>query len=796
MERINLNDEWLWTPNFQKELCAPRISGAALKKSLQKVRLPHSVAVTPLNYFSADRYQMISGYRREFKTQKSWKNRRVFVNFLAAAHEAEVYLNGKLLGSHSSGYTAFRFELTSFLAPEGKTNVLAVKLNSREDIDTPPFGFVIDYMTYGGLYRGAFLEIQNENFINDVFVITKKNKFFAEVSLDKKTDATVRASLFKLDGKKSLFGGEYEFKGGQKILAESSELSVDFWSPDSPNLYVLNLELFYGKNLIDSKSVRFGFRDIEMNGDGLFLNGKKFLLRGMDRHQSFPYVGYAMPKSLQRLDADILKNELGLNAVRTSHYPQSQDFIDRCDELGLLVFTEIPGWQHIGKSKAWRERAVQNVQEMVEQYRNHPSIFLWGVRINESQDDDELYERTNALCRRLDPVRPTGGVRCIRKSHLLEDVYTYNDFSHEGNNAGCAKKSAVVRAADKKKPYLITEYAGHIFPTKNFDDEIHRTEHAIRHANVIDAVAAAKGIAGSFAWCAFDYNTHKDFGSGDGVCYHGVMDMFRTPKLAAALYKSQQEKIPVLEISSSMDVGEHPASARGKNWIFTNGDSVKMFLNGKFIAEFKKENSPYKNIPHGPILIDDFVGDRLTKEMGLSEAAARDAKFILNFVALNGQNAKSFAQVMAFVRLLFKGINRGKITDYYTSLIGNWGQESSVFKFESYKDGKLVKTVFKGPVQSIEIEADVSSNLLHEEESYDAASVRLCAKDNYGNVLPYFFEPAKFSASGAIEIYGADESSFRAGSCAVYVRTVGKKGKGVLTVECAGIEKKIEFVVK
>lgn len=796
MERINLNDQWLWTPKFQAELCSAQIKKSALKKSLQKARLPHSVAVTPANYFTASSYQMLSGYRREFKTQKSWKDKRVFVTFLAAAHEAEVWINGKSLGVHSCGYTAFKFELTDYLAPAGKTNVLAVKLDSRESLDVPPFGFVIDYMTYGGLYRGVCLEVSNENFISDVFVTTKGKAFSAKVSLDKKTDALVRLALRKAGDKKIIFQKENELKAGDALTAASEPLDVELWSPESPALYELETSLYYGKNLIDTKTVRFGFRDIEMKADGLFVNGKKTLLRGIDRHQSFPYVGYAMPASMQKLDADILKNELGLNAVRTSHYPQSQDFIDRCDELGLLVFTEIPGWQHIGSSDKWRSQAVQNVREMVEQYRNHPSIFLWGVRINESPDDDELYQKTNALCRALDPSRPTGGVRCIKKSHLLEDVYTFNDFVHEGNNAGCSKKSAVVRARDKNKPYLISEYAGHMFPTKNFDDEIHRTEHALRHANVIDAVAAAKGVAGSFAWCAFDYNTHKDFGSGDGVCYHGVMDMFRNPKLAAAVYQSQQEKIPVLEISSSMDVGEHPASARGKNWIFTNADSVKMYLNGKFIHEFSRADSPYKNIPHGPILIDDYVGDRLASEAGLSASAARDAKNILNHIALYGQNAVGFSQALSYVRLLARGINRAKITDLYTKFVGLWGGEASVFKFEAVKGGKVVKTVFKGPVQSIELSAEVSCASLHEEESYDAAMVRVSARDNYGNVLPYFAEPAFFEARGAVEVYGPSEAAFRAGTCACYVRSVGKKGKGSLVVRAAGMEKIVEFTVK
>ena len=114
----------------------------------------------------------------------------------------------------------------------------------------------------------------------------------------------------------------------------------------------------------DSFTTTIGFRDSEFRSDGYYLNGKKVRIIGLNRHQSYPYVGYAMPSSMQRYDADILKKELGVNAVRTSHYPQSRHFIDRCDEIGLLVFTEIPGWQHIG-DESWKEQVVKNVEEVV-----------------------------------------------------------------------------------------------------------------------------------------------------------------------------------------------------------------------------------------------------------------------------------------------------------------------------------------------------------------------------------------------------------------------------------------------
>ena len=225
-------------------------------------------------------------------------------------------------------------------------------------------------------------------------------------------------------------------------------------------------------------------------------------------------VAYGVPciSGKDSMKTDILKYELGVNAVRTSHYPQSPYFIDQCDRIGLLVFMEIPGWQHIG-DEAWKNQAVINVRDMVMQYRNHTSIILWGVRINESQDDDDFYRRTNAAAHELDPSRPTGGVRAHKKSSFLEDVYTYNDFVHDGTNRGSEKKTSVT--SDPKKPYLISEYNGHMYPTKAFDWEEHRVEHALRHVRVLDAAAAEGDIAGSFGWCMFDYNTHKDFGSGD-----------------------------------------------------------------------------------------------------------------------------------------------------------------------------------------------------------------------------------------------------------------------------------------
>ena len=562
--RLYLNDDWLFTEQFEDSLVAPEYP----ENTLQPVRLPHTCKETPFHYFDESLYQMVSGYRRHLLIPKDWQGKRILLTFEGAAHDSTVFCNGKKVGEHHCGYTAFTVDLTDNVL-YGQDNLLCVRLDSRENLNVPPFGYVIDYMTYGGIYRDVRLEVKEKVSLSDIFVHTAIDfrsspvtaQITSEITL---TESDENVTIRQYYMPKSTAAAQESWR----LLCEqtvSTDVSCDkefsltatitaplLWDTEEANLYILKTQLLYQDNtILDETETRFGIREAVFKKDGFYLNGRKLRIRGLNRHQSFPYVGYAMPKSMQRLDADLLKKELGLNAVRTSHYPQSHYFLERCDELGLLVFTEFPGWQHIGDD-AWKAQAVANAEDMIRQYRNHPSIILWGIRINESPDDDAFYEKTNAVAHKLDPTRPTGGVRAIKKSHLLEDVYTYNDFLHDGETPGCDPKKKVT--SDTDKPYLISEYNGHMYPTKAFDNEERRSEHAIRHANVLDAVAGQEDIAGSFGWCMFDYNTHKDFGSGDRICYHGVMDMFRNPKLAASVYACEQDEIPVLQITSWYDV--------------------------------------------------------------------------------------------------------------------------------------------------------------------------------------------------------------------------------------------------
>lgn len=316
-----------------------------------------------------------------------------------------------------------------------------------------------------------------------------------------------------------------------------------------------------------------------------------------------------------------------------------------------------------------------------------------------------------------------------------------------------------------------------MFPTKAFDCEGRRTEHALRHANVLDAVAAQPDIAGSFAWCMFDYNTHKDFGSGDRVCYHGVMDMFRNPKQAAAVYASQQEAHPVLEISSSMDIGEHPACNWEDLYIFTNADSVRMYKNDRLIRTYRQEEISWKQISHGPILIDDFVGDVLETKEHLPKKQADAVKKLLNTVARRGVNhiPKNLYPTILKLLLVYH-MNLDQVTDLYTRYVGDWGGAATCYKFEAVKDGKVVKTVVKEPMKNVSLQVVADRTSLTETRGYDVACVRIRAVDEHGNVLPFYNEPVQLCVEGEGELIGPDLIAFSGGMSGTYVKTTGTSG--------------------
>jgi beta-galactosidase len=664
--------------------------------------------------------------------------------------------------------------------------VVAVRCDSREDLNIPPFGGQLDGLTYGGIYRAVSLDIKEPAYLRDIFIEAKAEGDFRIYSstVGETVGCTLQAEIRSPSGSRALYQGELSLP----IVGTLN--GVHPWSLEHPSLYTLTVRLIRpGTNglpdrVLDERSTRFGFRTLQFVAGGLYLNGQRVELRGLNRHQSYAYQGYAMPDSIQRLDAQLLKKELGCNAVRTSHCPPSPAFLDACDELGILVFTEMPGWQHLGDD-TWKAQALQNCREMVCQYRNHPSIFLWGVRVSGSADDEAFYKRTHETVHRLDPTRPTAGARGFHKSQLLEDVYAYNDYSYRGRGSGCEPRSAVT--PDLRRGYLISEFGGQQFPAKAFDDEPHRLAQALRYAAVLNDSIAQQGVAGSFGWCMTDYNTHREFGSGDRVSYHGVMDLFRNPKLSAAVYASQKTpRAPsdiVLEVSSGMALGDLPGGIPVACWVFTNAESVRLYRDNDFVAEFAPDRrGRFAALPHPPIEIQDFVGSLLEKYEGLDRAAAPQVAAILNEMRRDAMELSPLSRA----RMLSLRLSAQELLRMYYKYIGVLGSPTSVYRFEAVWHGRAVKTVIREPVQSVRLECTVHNPILTDGPTWDCAAVSLRAIDQNGNLLPYCSEAVQLSVEGPVEILGPSVVPLRGGMAGTYLATTGEAGRAVLHCKMEG----------
>ena len=770
---IRLDNDWIFTPEWN--------DGFALEGGGEHIRIPHTVKELPLHYINPEDYQMVCGYRRMVRISDEWKGKRLFLRFDGCAHIAELFVNGRKTAEHRCGYTGFSAEITD-LVRYGEENAVAVKLNTTEDPSVPPFGFAIDYLTFGGIYRDVWLDIRSETYLEDVyFACAGEDTADVIIRLSNDLPEGMMKIRFLDENGGTAFENEVPARSGTYPCRLKH---VRPWQIDHPYLYTAEVRLVKDGAELDAYSHLFGFRRISLDENNILLNGEKVFLRGLNRHQCIPYRGYAVPEHLQREDARILQEELGMNAVRTSHYPQSHYFIDECDKRGILVFTEIPGWQHIGDQE-WKKQAVENTEEMVLQYRNHPSIILWGVRINESQDDDELYRETNLAAHKLDPYRPTSGVRYLEKSSLLEDVYSYNDFSHCGNNPGAKKKKDVT--PDMKKPLLISESNGHMFPTKSFDHAEKRQEHALRHARVMEAAYADGEHAGVFQWCMFDYPTHQDFGSGDRICYHGVMDSFRNPKTAAAVYASQSAKRPVLEVSSPMDIGDYAAGSIGPFWAFTNADSVRLYKNDAFVKEFRPD--PDARMPHPPILIDDTIGCLIEKNEGYEHKKAELIRECLSAAGKYGMaNLPAVYKAKLAWCMVHYGMKFSDGYDLYGKYVGNWGGKAVEWRFDAVQNGKVAASVTKKPDTRLHLETKVSSSVLKDDETYDMCAIRIRVLDSCGNTAPYAQLPLKIECEGAVRIVGPDIICAEGGMCGTYAETKGMKGKGRVIIKGEGME--------
>ncbi len=717
MERTitNLNVDWLYIPKDLESAAETACDEAAFKR----VSLPHTNIELPYHNFSEKEHCFVSWYRKHFEVPADARGRRVLVDFAGVMTAASVFVNGRQVGEeHKGGYTPFSVDITDHIEI-GRDNLLAVRVDSTERSDIPPFGFVVDYLTFGGIYRDVELRIVDPIHIEhiiarpgDVMSERKRLEIMARVanrSGESKTLGLI-ATLRDADGTvlrtaRDTVTVQPHSTVDDGDLHMEALAGIEVWDLENPKLYTLTVAIEDD----DAVSARIGWRKAEFREDGAFyLNDKPIKLRGLNRHQTYPYIGQAAPARLQRKDADILKHELACNIVRTSHYPQSTHFLDRCDEIGLLVLEEIPGWQHIG-DEAWKAISIRDVEAMVTRDRNRPSVILWGVRINESRDDHDFYARTNDVARRLDPTRPTGGVRNFFESELLEDVYTNNDFAYDLSPPAAPR-------------YLNTEFCGHMYPTKTFDQEERVRQHALHHAHIHNQIGGMKS-AGGIGWCAFDYNTHAVFGSGDRICHHGVMDIFRQPKFAAAFYASQADPAArvVLEPATYWKMGDKNEGGVEPLVIFSNCDEVEIIVGDASRGRYAPDRAAYPNLPHPPYVIT-----------GLGHTWGEQWRALT---------------VIGFIK----------------------GKKAAERKISN--DGIPVKLVMT--VDDPSLQADGA----------DMTRVGLRITDAFDNMLPFAMQPVQLELSGPGVLVGDNPFPMPGGRGAVYVRASRNTGTVVVTAK-------------
>ena len=734
-----INRGWRYSRTFSEAGTARNFNDL----HFETVVLPHSNLPLPWHAFTEQDYCFTSLYRRELKLPADTVGRRTFIDFDGAMVASTVYMNGKRLGEYRGGYTPFSFEITDLIDHHGK-NVLAVALDSSERKDIPPFGGDVDYLTFGGIYREVFVRVVPQLALANVYA--QPVNVMSAPQLD--THLYLNRSAAAKPGKLSV---RVELRDGDRVVAHTTEdietppvsaavpasdagqaqgaqpfkdadkpahtvsltslTGIELWDLRSPKLYTVHVSLLDDGRETDTMTRRIGFREATFTDHGFSLNGKIIKLHGLDRHQTFPWVGQAMPGRVQRQDVHVLRHDMHCNIVRTSHYPQSSHFLDGCDEMGLMVLEEIPGWQHTG-DLAWQDIAVDNVRRMVTRDWNHPSVILWGVRINESNDNHDFYTRTNAMAHSLDSGRQTGGIRNRSESELLEDVFTINDFGFP------------LRAPSHPR-YLNTEFVGHTFPTKTIDSKEHLQEHFIRHARVHNQLASNPQYAGGIGWCAFDYTTHARFGSGDRICYHGVMDIFRTPKPAAYLYKSMCD--PAEEVV--LEPAFHWANNDEQGGLTTcmiasNCDHIKIFgRHGKeewrLLLESDPDRTQFPHLPYPPF----------TTELGRRQRGWGDIR-IDGFI----QGKQVISRTMS-----------GSGVDHAFRLVPD--------------DTTLLA------------------------DGADTTRIVLRSEDEFGNIRPFAADAISFDVTGPATIVGDNPFGLIGGTGAIWLRAGQRAGKVTLTAK-------------
>lgn len=597
IKEISLNKNWRFS----------KLEAQGKKLEWSPVSLPHTPVLEPR--VTTDQWQGTSYYQREIVVEPEWRNKVIYLKFEAAMNHAEVWLNDKKLGEHLGGYLPFVFDITHELSFNGP-NLLHVKLLN---VDNPTIGpkslNMLDFNTYGGLYRGVKLLVKNKLHITDEIFENKVNGGGIVVSFPKvsKQHSTVsiktniandfeQANDFRLSHQLFLKGQLIKEVSSDVSIAAGGRLDVvkeldisspELWSPESPNLHELVTKIIKDKKTVDEKVLKIGIRKFEFDDNHqLLINGQQRFLRGVNRHQEYPHIGYATSKQADYRDAFKIK-KAGFDYVRLSHYPHSSAFLDAADELGLVVLDSILGWQYYSDVPEFKSHIRQTCRDLIRRDRNHPSILAWECSLNESWMPTAFIDSLNKIVHDEDPTRLSAGwqkeydIYLQARQHRLKhydvplqpyNVSEYGDWEYYAHNAGLNQdKWQELKQDERSSRQLLSSGEKRLLQqTKNLYEA---------HSDNLLTPAFADGY-----WAMFDYNR----GYAQDLESSGIMSLFRVPKYSYHFFQSQRSA--KAEFGSSFyDPMIFIASEWSKNsnqevTVFSNTEKVELWLNDRLIA--------------------------------------------------------------------------------------------------------------------------------------------------------------------------------------------------------------------
>lgn len=598
-----------------------------------QVDLPHCPFVADLN--GQGHWLGQCEYRRPLRITKLVPGVRYVLAFGAAMHTAQVLIDDQEVGHHVGGYLPFEVEITPHLR-EGTSHFLTVRLDNRSNGDVPPGKRFedLDFCWYGGLYRSVELRMYPEIHITDpvaadepagggIFVRTlsaSAEKAVLQIKVHvRNTGRSPRDFQVEVD----LLRGAVEVSGGNRVVCvlpgRSSthveiQLSVEqphLWSPANPALHQVRVSLRSPDgNLIDTRSERVGIRRIGFSRSGGFvLNGQPLRLRGTNRHQEYPYAGYALPRLAQVRDARRIK-EAGFDYVRLSHYPQSPDFLNACDELGIVVLNCIPGWQFLGGER-FRENCFEAARHLIRRDRNHACVIAWELSLNETQMDEAFMKKLRAIGHEEYPgdqmftagwldrydiylhSRQHGEIHRWKNDDKAMIVAEYGDWEFYASNEGFDQKTgAGVHAAWSNS----RQFRG--------DGERGLRQQVWNHVIALNDTLSSPAVLDG-QWAMFDYA--RGYHPLRAAC--GVMDVFRLPKFSYHFYRSQRgpaEKGEGWTGGPMVFIASHwtPASDL-RILVFSNCDQVELRLNQTVVARQKPAITWMTQfLPHAPFVFD------------------------------------------------------------------------------------------------------------------------------------------------------------------------------------------------